>query len=240
MIFSSLCAQVAEQLFSDGNEKMREGNYVDAIQIYESILELGFENGDLYYNLGNAYYRKYSIGLAAWAYYNALSINPRDKDIIHNLKVVQAKQVDRIEMPEPFFLLDIYRKLKDSFTFREIILLGSSLLFVKALLAFFIQFGWFRYSIYKHIITIMIIITLAMHGIAADKYFQKIRSDFGIITSNGVNAHSGPYFEENTILFQINEGMRVEIKQIQDKWIEIILVDGKKGWIPLESMRYLR
>ena len=134
LMFSFISAEIPETLFEDGNRSMGEGNYKDAIQAYESILELGYETGDLYYNLGNAYYRLHSIGLSAWAYYNALSMKPIDKDIIHNLHVTQARQVDRIEMPEPFILLDIYRRAKDIFIFRELIFIGSCLLLVEALL----------------------------------------------------------------------------------------------------------
>ena len=240
LMFSFLSAEIPETLFEDGNRSMGEGNYKDAIQAYESILELGYETGDLYYNLGNAYYRLHSIGLSTWAYYNALSMKPRDKDIIHNLQVTQARQVDRIEMPEPFILLDIYRRAKDIFIFRELIFIGSCLLLVEALLVFFIQFGLLSGSFYQHILTMMVIVTLGVHGIAIDKYFQNKRSHYGVIIANGVNTYSGPYFEENTVLFQINEGMKVEIHQKQDNWIEIILIDGKKGWVPAESMRILR
>jgi tetratricopeptide (TPR) repeat protein len=239
-MFSFLSAEIPEILFEDGNRSMSEGNYKDAIQAYESILKLGYETGDLYYNLGNAYYRLHSIGLSAWAYYNALSMKPRDKDIIHNLQVTQARQVDRIEMPEPFILLDIYRRAKDIFTFRELLFMGSCLLLVEALLVFFIQFGLLLGSLYRHILTLMIIVTLGVHGIAIDKYFQNKRSHYGVIIANGVNTYSGPYFEENTVLFRINEGMKVEIHKTQDDWIEIILIDGKKGWIPTESIRILR
>ena len=240
LMFGVLSAQIPETLFEDGNRAMGDGNYTDAIQAYESILELGFENGDLYYNLGNAYYRIHSIGLAAWSYYNALSMKPRDKDIYHNLQVAQARQVDRIEMPKPFILLDLYRRAKGSFTFRELIFLGSCLLLIEALLVFCIQFGWFAGSFYQHIVTLMIIVTLGVHGIAVDKYFQNKRSHFGVITANGVNTYSGPYYGENTVLFRINEGIRVEIQQTQENWIEIILIDGKKGWVPTDSMRRLR
>jgi len=240
LMLSFLSAEIPETLFEEGNRSMSEGNYKDAIQAYESILKLGYETGDLYYNLGNAYYRLHSIGLSAWAYYNALSMKPRDKDIIHNLQVTQARQVDRIEMPEPFIFLDIYRRGKDIFTFRELIFIGSCLLLVEALLVFFIQFGLLSGFLYRHILTMMIIVTLGVHGIAIDKYFQDKRSHYGVIIANGVNTYSGPYFEENTVLFRINEGMKVEIHQTQDDWIEIILIDGKKGWIPAESIRILR
>ena len=119
---ATLSAQTPKQLFENGNNAMVEKNYKNAINAYESILELGFESGELYYNLGNAYYRANSIALATWAYYNSLSITPRDKDTMHNLNVARARQLDRLEMPKPFILLDFYRKIKGSFTFQEFIL----------------------------------------------------------------------------------------------------------------------
>ena len=94
LMFSFISAEIPETLFEDGNRSMSEGNYKDAIQAYESILKLGYETGNLYYNLGNAYYRLHSIGLSAWAYYNALSMKPRDKDIIHNLQQKEHVYID--------------------------------------------------------------------------------------------------------------------------------------------------
>lgn len=240
IIIGTLFAKTPEQLFEEGNYAMVEQNYKNAIQSYESILELGFESGELYYNLGNAYYRVNYIGLATWAYYNALSMRPRDKDTMHNLNVTQARQLDRIEMPKPFILLDFYRKLKGSFTFQEFIYFGGALLMIESLVVLLIQFGWVSGFFYRYIVTFFLFLILGIHGISVDKYFDDWGSKYSIITANGVNSYSGPFSDENTILFRINEGMKVEVNKVQDNWIEIILIDGKKGWITEESMRTLR
>ena len=62
----------------------------------------------------------------------------------------------------------------------------------------------------------------------------------GVVISNGVDAYSGPFYGENTVLFRINEGSIADIQKTQKNWMEIILIDGKKGWIPTQSIRTLK
>jgi SH3-like domain-containing protein len=73
-----------------------------------------------------------------------------------------------------------------------------------------------------------------------DKYFQEKRTNTAVVIANGVDAYSGPFYGENTVLFRINEGSIADIHQTQKDWVEIILMDGKKGWIPAESMRSIK
>ena len=80
MFLSIGFADIPNDLLIQGNDAMIYEKYKDAIQTYESILELGHEHADLYYNLGNAYYRLHYIGQAIWAYSNALKNSPRDTD----------------------------------------------------------------------------------------------------------------------------------------------------------------
>ena len=105
MIFSFGISDVTNDLFMQGNQFIFDGKYGDAVQSYESILELGYENSDRYYNLGNAYYRMHHIGQAIWAYSNALYVNPRNKDALHNLSLANVRRVDRIELPTSIFIL---------------------------------------------------------------------------------------------------------------------------------------
>ena len=54
------------------------------------------------------------------------------------------------------------------------------------------------------------------------------------------DAYSGPFYGNKTILFRINEGSIADVSNTQKDWTEIILIDGKKGWVPNESIRMLR
>ena len=233
-------ADIPNDLFSQGNNAMITEKYDDALQLYESIIEIGYHNPDLYYNLGNAYYRLHYIGHAIWAYSQASFLAPRDMDIQHNFDVTLARRIDRIDMPESFFLLKMYRNIKSKLTFREWIVLGSIILLFQSMWVFGLQFGWIRGNMCQSILTGLIVLILGIHGIAADKYFQNNRTNTGVVIANGVDAYSGPFYGENTVLFRINEGSLADIKQSQRDWFEIILIDGKKGWIPSESIRTLK
>ena len=72
-----------------------------------------------------------------------------------------------------------------------------------------------------------------------DSYIDKQRKKSAVVISNNVNAYSGPFYGSSSILFQINEGIKVDISNQQKDWLEIILIDGKKGWIPSESVWFM-
>ena len=95
--------------------------------MYEHLIENGYLNSQIFYNLGNSYYRLNKIGQAVWAYRNAIKFSPRDNDIVHNLKIAEARRTDRILSPPVFIFHDLYRKVKSSFTIFEWSLLGGIL-----------------------------------------------------------------------------------------------------------------
>ena len=240
MMISYGISDVPNDLFLQGNQLMLKEKYVDAVQSYESIIALGYENADIYYNLGNAYYRMHHIGQAIWAYQNALYLNPRNKDFIHNLSLANARRVDRIELPPPARILKIYRTIKSYLTLSEWFLFGSIILFTQAFWLLCMQFAVLRGRSVAMILNVLIVLTLITHIIALDKYLQEKRTNTAVIIGNGVDAYSGPFYGNKTILFRINEGSIADVSKTQKDWTEIILIDGKKGWVPNESIRILR
>ena len=234
-----LAFEEPSKLFKDGNQAIIEGNYNDAIKHYEAIIASGYENSDLYYNLGNAYFRTNSVGLAQWAFFKALSLSPRDEDILHNIEVTQARQIDRIKMPETFILLKLYRNFKKYLSLKEFLFFGSITLLLQSFLILLNKTGNFNGIFYKYVIGFLVILLIVIHGTFADKYYQKRKSNFGVIISNNVKAYSSPLNSNNLLLFQLNAGALVEIDKAQSDMYEILLIDGKKGWIPIETVRNL-
>ena len=230
-----LC-EMAEKVFLEANKALIAENYNDAIDKYESILNNGYESTELYYNLGNAYYRAEYIGKSIWAYSNALEISPRNSDISHNLSIANTRIIDRIEMPKSFIFITIYRYVKSIMTTNEWILFGSFLIFIKSIHFSGMKLGLYLGKIYKMTSTVLISLIMIVHIFAMDSYIDKQRKNTAIVISNNVNAYSGPFYGNNSKLFQINEGIKVNISNQQEDWAEIILIDGKKGWIPSESI----
>src|SRR5258708_7214217 len=67
------------------NAKDADG-YRDAAQQWEALLSGNFENGALYYNIGNAYMRAGETGRAIAAYRKAKLLRPRDQYLDANLR----------------------------------------------------------------------------------------------------------------------------------------------------------
>ena len=86
---------------------------------------------------------------------------------------------------------------------------------------------------------ILMLLTVMVHLVILDKYFDDNDDELGIIIDNEVRAYSGPFYGDNSVLFNINEGTEVMIKQNQKNWTEIILLDGKRGWITSNKIRLL-
>src|SRR3954470_2052187 len=74
--------------------------YGEAIQCYEKLISEGFKAHQLYFNLGNAYYRDGQIGKAIYNYELALKMEPNDEDVRINLGIAASKTIDKVDSKE--------------------------------------------------------------------------------------------------------------------------------------------
>ena len=89
---------------AEGDSAYVKNDYASAIQIYEALLKEG-EAAEVYYNLGNSYYKAGDIAKAILNYERALLIQPGNADIRANLEIARAKTIDKvIPVPEVFFV----------------------------------------------------------------------------------------------------------------------------------------
>ena len=100
-----------DEQFFHANQAYKEGRFLDAVEGYELLLRAGFENGHLYYNMGNALFRLDRLGPAILNYERARLYIPRDADLNFNLNYARDRVQD--QMPESeglihsaFFWLD--------------------------------------------------------------------------------------------------------------------------------------
>jgi len=228
------------KLFQEANDLFINKKYKKSIELYEKIIDSGHENSTAFYNLGNAYYRLGDIGHAVWAYKHANKFSPRDKDIIHNLKIAEAKKIDRINSPPLFILHDFYRKIKSSMTMFELILLGGILFFIFSFLWIKQIFSGKRNVLSKSNFQILLTVIITVHAVILDMAFERKRISNEAIIVEKAYAQSGPFLGDNKVLFQINEGSVVELLGEKNNWSEIILIDGKKGWVLSYVLRKMK
>ena len=89
--------QGLDSIFDQSNAFYTDGKYQMAIDGYKDILNSGFESAELYYNLGNAFYKLNNIPESNFFYEKARSISPTDEDILINLSYAQNLRIDKIE-----------------------------------------------------------------------------------------------------------------------------------------------
>jgi len=167
------------------------------------------------------------------------NFEPRNRDIQHNLSLANTRVKDRIEVPEGFLLINGYRALKNAFTVNDLLFWGSIFLFLVGLVYALDQFKFISGKTASRLQTVFLTLTILTHGLCLDKYWDITEINEGVITSSTVNVYSIPAIQDEMIVFKVHEGLKVEITQTQDQWIEIILLDGKKGWIPANTLRWL-
>ena len=239
LISNIFCNIDVQQRFNTGNSQYNDANYLTAIELYESILDDGFESAALYYNLGNAYFRQNYIGQSIWAYNKANKLNSRDKDLIHNLNVANSRVKDRIKLPKEYFFINIYNRIKNFMNFNEWILISSLSFLLSTILFFLMRFFQLDYPLIAKIFNIFLILTFFQHLILFDFFLKHNDKDMGVIIENQVKVHSGPFISDDNVIVKINQGMIIKVGQMQNNWVEITLLDGIKGWIPSNNIRVL-
>ena len=239
VFFSNVFSKDFDENFYKANNYYNNSKYLESINIYESILAEGWESSNLYYNLGNSYFRQNQIGQSIWAYNKALKMDPRNEDLIKNLSIAEAKIKDRIILPDEFYFVKVYGNFKSRYTLKEWLLAGGIIVLFTVVSFLISEFHIFNNLKIVRVVKILILLTVTIHIVILDKFFDDDDDKFGIIIDNQVKAYSGPFYGDNSILFNINEGTEVMIKQYQKNWTEIILLDGKSAWITSNKIRVL-
>ena len=239
VFFSNVFSKDFDENFYKANNYYNNSKYLESINIYESILAEGWESSNLYYNLGNSYFRQNQIGQSIWAYNKALKMDPRNEDLIKNLSIAEAKIKDRIILPDEFYFVKVYGNFKSRYTLKEWLLAGGIIVLFTVVSFLITEFQILNNWKIVRVVKILMLLTVMIHLVTLDKFFDDNDDKLGIIIDNQVKAYSGPFYGDNSILFNINEGTEVMIKQHQKNWIEIILLDGKSAWITSNKIRVL-
>ncbi|NJM79346.1 MAG: tetratricopeptide repeat protein [Flavobacterium sp.] len=232
----------AKKQFDDANELYRKEKYTEAIQKYESIVTKDkLESAELYFNLGNCYYKLGKIAPSIYNFEKALLLNPNDEAIETNLHFAQKMAIDDIKVvPEVGFSNFIYKIIAVySYNTWAWIAVSFSIFF----LLFFIGYYFSSRTITKRIFFVGMFVLLAFIIISVvfaflEKRFEKtIRP--AIVFEEVVNVKSEPRTaSENT--FILHEGTKVYVKETLDNWKRIQLTDKTEGWIKKEAIKELK
>ncbi len=222
-------------LFADANAQYAEGNYAEAATQYEQILQEQ-PTAEVYYNLGNAYFKQGELAQSILAYERALRLKPSFKDAKHNLQFAQSRIIDNIEDTQSFFLSNWLKAIRNALS-QRVWMVGSIILFVMALVGFFLfafsQTLWLRKTAFYCSVVALVVSVMACAN-AGSLYQRDTQRSEAIITQGIVNAKSSPDRSGND-LFTVHEGTKVEIHEVIGDWC-CVHVGNNIGWMPLEYL----
>lgn len=221
------------RVFDDANKLYLDQKYDAAIQKYQSIINNGYENGEVYFNLGNAYFKTGQIAKAILNYERAKRFMPNDDDVQFNLRLANAQLIDKVdELPQLF----IYRWLESLLT---IFSLDTMIWMIYALFLMTLGlFSWFLFAkTYEQKRFTMLggIISAILLGIGITNFviqsYRESNTEYAIVMADVANIKSAPDSSGND-LFVLHHGLKVQVLDDVNDWKKIRLADGKVGWIP--------
>lgn len=235
-----LASAVGAQTKAEADSAYSKEAYDKAIQLYTDLLKEG-ESADIYYNLGNCYYKKDDMARAVLQYERALLLDPGDGDIRFNLELARSKTIDKITPESEMFFVTAFRSLVDCMSVD-----GWAYLAVGAFVLMLLTFALYLFAskiVLKKIgffTALVMLVLVVLSNLFAYQQKQQLTHRTGaIVMASSVVVKSTPN-ESGTDLFVLHEGTRVEIVDDTMKdWKEIRLADGKVGWMRKDQLEVI-
>ena len=236
-ISSKLLAADAEQVFKEAAQAYEQGQYSVAIEKYEAILKASVFSKELYYNLGNSYYRTQQTGKAVLNFERALRLDPFDKELKHNLHLSENRIVENIEPLTDFFLFRWVKTGMGQFSANSWAIL--TLFFLWLGIAGFILWLIGKKRLWKKrgfiiglvftplSILLFFIAEKSNSDLAANRYGIILAKEAAFKANADVNAPTN---------FTLHEGIKVEILGSVLNFTRIQLPNSEEGWVESNTL----
>lgn len=220
-----------EEVFFNANQAYRKGHYQKAADGYKKLILQGLASGDLYFNLGNAYFRMNQLGPAIVNFERARLLMPRDADLRFNLGYAKDQRVDATTESEGFvgmvfFWLGSFNLAELFWAFVIVNFLFWTILFIRL----FNRHEWTYYTALMALVLWIVVGT--SFGV---QWYHKRKDDRAVIMPRAVDVLAGPDIGD-TVLFRLHAGTIVGYERSEDGWSLIRLSDKKRGWVQASAV----
>ena len=228
-LFTIAYSQPPTELFKSASQLYKSNQFDQAAVAYEKIISQGYKSSDVYYNLGNCYYKLNNLSKTIINYERALKLAPQDEDIQHNLKIANARVVDKIvPVPQLGFIIWwnnlVSLKTSKGWGTLALGLIWTSLIFF----ALYIFIGVRNITLTAG--CILLFLSLSSFGFALKQSEKEQNPDTAILTIASTYVKSAPDIGGND-LFMLHEGIKFQVLDRVGEWNKIRLADGKVGWV---------
>ena len=233
--------QEKDTTFENANAAYNAGQFEKAVMLYKQILESGQHSAELYFNLGNSYYRLNQVGESIFYFEKAKQLQPTDEDINVNSSFAQNMAIDAVEvLPK-----SQVTQLKDSII--ELFSQEGWAYFI-VLLAWLLVLFWGLYLwnkipfIKRTFFVSSLVLALFLIGslfIAVIKSANTADTTYGILFNEKMEVWAEPNSRAE-VLFLLHEGTKGQMLDELQDWQKIRIANGSEGWIKNAKVRSLK
>lgn len=211
--------------------------YKEAIEDYEKLINDGYKSYQLYFNLGNSYYRNNELGKAIYYYELARKAEPNDEDVRINLGIASAKTIDKIDSKENFFISAVKTNLLSSFSTTAwawltiISLAGAALLFF-----LFVNSDSLIIKRISFLLSCVLIVSFFVTYFLGYSAVQaRYENKFAIVLTREVKIMNEPTAMAK-VKFSLHEGTKIRVVENNGDWLLIKLDNGNEGWVKVNDV----
>jgi len=238
---NSLFAQHIDSLFQKANESYRKGTYEQALVQYHNIDSLGGCSSDLFFNMGNSYYKLNQIAPTIFYFEKALLLNPRNEDAKHNLVFANRMRLDKFDQVPKSVFQKINEGLIYPFQYNTWAWVSVLLAMLTAIFFFMYYFNVStmrkRLFFVSSVFSMLFFLVVLSFTIKAKHHKEHYR--FAVIYDSVVSVKSEPNLTASES-FQLHEGTKVQLLEDLDDWQKISIPDGKVGWMLTETSKEVK
>ena len=239
-IFFCLTVGIASSGFAQGdagfakaNQEFAQSHFKEAISAYETLIRDGQLSANVFYDLGNAYFRAGDFGRAILNYERALALERHHPEATANLQIAR----DEAHALE----------LQPGWPQRYVQFAGVNQYSITAALAFWVAAFCLAALIFTTrrsaaMISLLLVMIVVFAG-AIFAIWQLERGTKGdalaIVTGKNVQARLATADTANAVL-ALPPGSEIKILSTRGDWIYAALPDNLRGWIPAKNAEQVR
>ena len=224
--------------FEKGNEYYITEDYRKAAEIYMAVVESGMASAELYFNLGNSFFRMGDYPRAILYYEKAKRLSPKDEDILMNLGITNTRIADNFEVMPDILFIHWWKVFSGVLSRDQWAIVFLCLVFISALCLawYFVAFAYSRKKLAFFVFILSVLLTGTTFGAAVQQHHNQTRKA-GIIMKNKVEVSSSP--QALRPQFEVHGGTKVDILDELGNYYRIRVADGNSGWISKDDLELI-
>ena len=240
IIANTVTAQNVDSLFVTANNLYKNGKFEEAIEKYKKVASQELVSSELYYNLGNSYYKLNKVGPSIYYYEKALKLDPLNEDVKNNLIFAKRLALDNIEELPKTVLQKFNKNYLQKLSYNQWAIVVIVFSFLGSLLFLLFYFAEIpsKKRFYFATSIISFIFLLSTIFITYNQYNYSKKNKEAIVFAEKTEVRNAPTLNSEEV-FTLHEGTKVYVLDAVDNWKKIKLADGKIGWIIADDLKEL-